>query len=94
MPELTIHACPPRCDAGGTDSDGGHIFHVDRDFIHCDECGVDYTVAAGSFHDSRQLRAVACEHCGYAGALRSSGGSLFCRCGLSAMDWTLMRGDD
>ena len=82
-----------RCDAGGTEADGGHVFDIDRDFIHCDSCGRDYTIAAGTFHDSRQLREVPCQSCGFVGALTSGGGSLFCRCGLSAMDFCLMRGD-
>lgn len=91
MAEITFHACPPRCDAGGTEFDGGHIFDLDRDFIHCGACGADYTIAAGSFHDTRQLLNETCAKCNVSGSLTSGGGSLFCRCGLSAMDWTLMR---
>jgi len=86
-----MHACPPRCNAGGTEVDGGHIFDADRDFIHCDACGGDYTIPAGTFHDARQLLKVKCKLCQFVGALTSNGGSLFCRCGLSSMDWTLMR---
>lgn len=90
MSEITFFTCPQRCDAGGRELEGGHIFDADRDFIHCGECGADYTIDAGSFHDSRQLRSVPCAKCGFVGQLASYGGSMFCRCGLSAMDWCLM----
>ena len=26
--KVTAFMCPPRCDAGGTDNDGGHVFDV------------------------------------------------------------------
>lgn len=92
-PEIVAFACSPRCGAGGSDQDNGHVFDIDRDFIRCDECGGEYTIAAGTFYDTRQLRKVPCKLCGYAGALGSNGGSLFCKCGASAMDVCLMRGD-
>jgi hypothetical protein len=90
MAEITMFTCPPRCDAGGDDSDGGHVFNLDRDFLDCDECGNVWTIEAGKIRSDHDLKKVTCQRCS-ANRPRHTGGSSFCRCGLSAMDWTLMR---
>ena len=73
--ELVGFACPPRCDAGGPEQDGGHLFDG-YEVVEWHEAGWS------DFHKRILPRRPAAE-------------SQVCsKCGLSAMDWTLMRGDE
>jgi hypothetical protein len=84
-PQITYFICPPTCDAGGRPEDGDHIFDTTIVFFACADCGQQWAKPLGyrPDHSESSCRTY---------AIRESGWSETCsRCGLSHMDWTLMR---
>lgn len=86
--EIVIHSCPPRCDAGGTEIDGGHVFDREVEFFNCSECG-NVWLEPLELVQARPFLGDICPKCFTTGG-RNTGGSSACRCGMTAMDHSLM----
>lgn len=83
---LTVFTCPPHCAAGGPVEDGGHLFDRWATSWGCDECGYRYMT------DEPPGVASICPQCFRRSCTEGGGWSMVCSaCGLTAMDWTLMR---
>lgn len=76
MTEIVVHACPPRCDAGGTEFDGGHVFDLEVELRDADgnvngwsvacRCGLthfDWTLMRPAPPRNEVL--ITCPHCDY-----------------------------
>jgi len=67
---ITAFTCAPRCDAGGTEADGGHVFEG----MHVIEWWEEsISTITGQLMPRVSARCV--------------------KCGLSAVDWTLMKSE-
>ena len=89
------NVCPPRCAAGGKPEDDGHVWDVQIEFLSCRECGKDLFQEDADLTISPRNWPVVKQHyidegCDVRQA-RLTGGSVACRCGLSAMDRDLLR---
>lgn len=70
---MTLHACPPRCDAGGRTEDLGHVFDQEEVLEWHEE-------KWSALHQRILPR-------------RPALVSMVCRCGFSAFDLSMWRGE-